>query len=132
MTRIAITVLVGIHLIATIWHGNAHTTLAVGLTGAQTAFVYIVIVLAPLVAAGLMWTRYATLGVWVFCASMLGAFLFGAYHHYVLVSPDNIAHLPAGSPEAHAQFIDSAATIAWIELGAALYGAFCLGRAATR
>lgn len=22
------------------------------------------------------------------------AFLFGAYHHYVLVSPDNIGHLP--------------------------------------
>jgi hypothetical protein len=130
VNRIAITALIAIHFVASIWHGNAHTTLAVGLSPAQTAFVYIVIVLVPLVAAGLMWTRYQTVGVWLFFASMLGAFLFGAYNHYVLVSPDNIAHLPPGSPEAHAQFIDSAATIAWIELGAALYGAYSLGRAA--
>jgi hypothetical protein len=59
---------------------------------------------------------------------MLGSFLFGAYHHYLLVSPDNIGHLPAGSPEAHSQFITSAAVIALIELAAALYGAYCLGR----
>ena len=59
--------------------------------------------------------------------SMIGAFLFGGYHHYVLVSPDNIEHLPHGPPHSHAQFISSAAAIALLELGAALYGAFCLG-----
>ena len=127
MNRIAISALVAVHLIATLWHGNAHAVLAVGLSPAQNAFVYLVILLAPLVAAGLVWTRYSTVGLWVFFASMLGAFLFGAYYHYVFVSPDNIAHLPAGSASAHSQFIASAATIAVIELAAALYGAFCLG-----
>jgi hypothetical protein len=63
----------------------------------------------------------------VFFLSMLERFLFGAYHHYVLVSPDNIRHLPPGTPESHSHFITSADVIALVELASALYGAFCLG-----
>lgn len=59
--------------------------------------------------------------------SMLGAMLFGAYHHFILVSPDNIGHLPHGSPDAQATFILSAAALALLELASALYGAFRLG-----
>lgn len=127
MTRIVITGLVAIHLAATLWHGGAHTQLAIGLPPEKTVFVFVVILIAPTVAAGLVWTRYMTAGVWMFFLAMLGALLFGAYHHYVLVSPDNIGHLPAGSPEAHSQFIASAGVIALLELAAALYGAYCLG-----
>ncbi len=58
--------------------------------------------------------------------SVLGALLFGAYHHYVLISPDNIGHLPSGSPESHAAFIASAAVLTLLELASALSGAFCL------
>ena len=127
MTKIVIAGLVAIHLAATLWHGGAHTQLAITLPPEKNAFVYLVILIAPLAAAGLVWTRYFSLGLWVFFLSMLGAFLFGAYHHYMLVSPDNIHHLPAGSPDAHAQFIASAAAIALLELASALYGAFSLG-----
>lgn len=128
MTKLAITGLVIVHLAASIWHGGAHTRLAITLPAEKTLFVYIVILIAPIVAAALVWTRFFSIGLWVFFLSMLGSFLFGAYHHYLLVSPDNIGHLPAGSPEAHSQFITSAAVIALIELVAALYGAYCLGR----
>ena len=128
MTRIAITALVAVHLAASLWHGNAHALLAIYLPTAKTLFVFIVILIAPVVAAIFVWTRYIALGLWVFFLSMLGSFLFGAYHHYVLVSPDNIGHLPAGSPEAHAQFITSAGVIALLELAGALYGAYCLGK----
>lgn len=127
MTKIVITGLVAIHLVASLWHGSAHTQLAIGLPPAKTLFVYIVIIIAPIVAAVLVWTRYITIGLLVFFLSMLGALLFGAYHHYVLVSPDNISHLPAGSPESHSQFITSADVIALIELASVLYGSFCLG-----
>ena len=127
MTRLIITALIVVHLVATIWHGSAHTQLAIALPPEKNAFVYLVILIAPILAAGLVWTRYFSLGVWLFFLSMLGALLFGVYHHYVLVSPDNIGHLPAGSPESHAQFIASAAVIALLELASALYGAFCLG-----
>jgi hypothetical protein len=44
-----------------------------------------------------------------------------------MVSPDNIGHLPAGNPESHAQFINSAAVIALLELAGALFAAYSLG-----
>jgi|ERR1700687_694498 len=127
MTRIAITALVVIHLVASVWHGDAHTQLAIELPPEKNVFVYVVILIAPIVAAGLVWTRYISVGLWVFVLSMIGALLFGVYHHYILVSPDNIGHLPGGSPAAHSQFVASAAVIALLELASALYGAFCLG-----
>jgi hypothetical protein len=127
MTRIAITLLVVVHLVATLWHGDAHGQLAIDLPPAKDVFVYVVILFGPVVAAALVWTRSLAVGIWVFLLSMLGALLFGVYHHYVLVSPDNIGHLPSGDPGSHAQFIASAAAIALLELASALYGAFCLG-----
>ncbi len=132
MTRMVITGLVAIHLAASFWHGGVHTQLAIALPPEKTIFVYVVILIVPIVAAVLVWTRYISLGIWMLFLSMLGALLFGAYHHYVLVSPDNIGHLPAGSPEAHSQFITSAAVIALLELAAALYAAYCLGSRRTR
>ena len=127
MTKIAIAVLVAIHFAVALWHGNAHTTLAIALPPEKNAFVFIVVLIAPLVAASLVWTRYVLVGVWIFFLSMLGAMLFGAYHHYIMVSPDNIGHLPHGSLDAHATFIGSAASLALLELASALYGAFSLG-----
>src|SRR5712691_5403196 len=127
MVKIAIAVLVAIHLAVAVWHGNAHTALAIALPPEKNAFVFIVILLAPLVAASLMWTRYALVGVWMIVLSMLGALLFGAYHHYVMVSPDNIGHLPQGSADAQSTFIASAAALALLELASALYGVFSLG-----
>jgi hypothetical protein len=62
----------------------------------------------------------------------LGALLFGAYHHYILVSPDNIGYLPHAPADAHSTFIDSAAALALLELASALYGAFCLGSRSAR
>ena len=126
ITKYAITVLVGIHLIATLWHGDAHTRLAIELPPEKTAFVLLVILVAPIVAAALVWTRFAHVGLWVFVISTLGALLFGVYHHYVMVSPDNVAHLPAGNPGHHSQFISSAAVIAFLELVSVVYGLFCL------
>ena len=127
MTKIPIAVLVVIHFAVALWHGNAHTALAIALPPEKNAFVFLVILIAPLVAASLVWTRYFLVGVWMFFLSMLGAMLFGAYHHFILVSPDNIGHLPHISLEAHATFILSAASLALLELASALYGAFLLG-----
>ena len=128
MAKIALTGLVAIHLAVTLWHGSAHTQLGILLPPEKNAFVYIVILIAPIVAASLLWTRYLLAGVWAFFLSMVGALLFGAYHHYVLVSPDNVGHLPPGTAEAHSHFITSAAAIALLELASALYGAFCWAR----
>ena len=128
MAKIAIAVLVAIHLAVALWHGTAHSALAISLPSGKNAYVFIVILIAPVVAASLIWTRYVVVGAWIFLLSMLGALLFGGYHHYVLVSPDNIGHLPHGSAAAQSTFIASAAALALLELASALYGAFYLGR----
>jgi hypothetical protein len=101
--------------------------LAIVLPPEKNLFVYVVILIAPIIAAGLVWTGHFSLGAWALLLSMVGSLLFGTYHHYVLMSPDNISHLPAGDPESHFEFITSAATIALLELASALYAAFCLG-----
>jgi hypothetical protein len=75
----------------------------------------------------LIWTRHVLPGAWIFFLSMLGALLFGAYFHFIDVSPDNIGHLPAGSGQARSTFIATAAMLAALELASVLYGAFYLG-----
>src|SRR5262245_51650397 len=126
MARVALAVLVAFHLAVVIWHGGAHTALAIALSPGKTAFVVIVILIAPPVGAILMWTRYVRAGVWMIFLSMLGALLFGVYHHYILVSPDNVGHLPAGSAAARSAFVSSAAVLSWLEFVSALCGAFYL------
>jgi len=128
MRRIIITVLVAVHLVASLWHGNLHSQLSINLSPKQTLFVLVVILVAPIAAAALVWTRYFLSGLWVFFLSMLGSLLFGVYHHYVMVSSDNINFLPGVDSSSHHQFALSAGVIALLELAAALYGAFCLGR----
>ena len=128
MTKIVITAAVIVHLVASVWHGSAHTPLGIELSTQQTLFVYLVIIIAPVIAGILVWTRCASIGLWVFFLAMLGSLLFGVSHHYVLVSPDNIGHLPPGTPQLHSHFVTSAGVIALIELASSLYGAFCLGR----
>lgn len=127
MTKIVITGLFIGHLAASLWHGSAHTHLGIELSAEQTLFVYIIVIIAPVVAAILVWTHYVSMGLWTLFFSMLGSFLFGVYHHYVFVSPDNINHLPPGTPESHSHFVTSAGVIALVELASSLYGAFCLG-----
>lgn len=126
--RLVVAALALTHLLATLWHSGAHSELAIGLPPLKLAYAYAVIVVAPPVAAALLWTRFATAGLWLFTLAMLGSLLFATYHHYILVSPDNIGHLPEGTPEAHASFVHSAGISALLELGSALLGAYLLGR----
>jgi hypothetical protein len=94
--RVWVTIVVLAHLAVNILHGQAHTRLGVGLSAWQQAYVIAVILLAPLVALALVFTRYARTGLWLLLASMLGSLIFGACYHYVVISPDHVAHLPAG------------------------------------
>jgi len=92
----AVTVVVLSHLAVNLLHGRAHTELGVGLTSWQQFYVVVVILVAPLVALLLLWTKYSRAGLWLLLASMLGSLIFGACYHYILVSSDHVAHLPPG------------------------------------
>ena len=128
MWKAVVAALAAVHLLVTLWHSGAHTELAIGLPPLKLAYAYAVIVIAPPVGAALLYSRFARLGLWLFFLSMLGSLLFATYHHYILVSPDNIAHLPEGTEAAHARFVESAGISALLELASALYAAFALGR----
>ena len=87
-----------LHVLVLLGHDSAHRDLAVGLNVWQTAYVYTVIVPGPFVALLLLRLR-ARAGYALLFVSMLGALLFGVYHHYVALSPDHVDHLPAGDAQ---------------------------------
>ena len=94
--RAWVTIAVVAHLIVNVLHGQAHTKLDVGLSNWQQVYVIAVILLAPLLALALSFTRYFRAGLWLLLASMLGSLVFGGCYHYIIISPDHVAHLPAG------------------------------------
>ena len=97
--KIVCTVAVLAHLVVNVLHGRAHGELGVGLNEWQNIYVIVVILIAPLIAMLLLWTRYARLGVLVLVISMAGSLIFGVIYHYVVVSPDHVSHLPPGAAQ---------------------------------
>lgn len=94
--KVWVAIVVLAHLVVNLLHGNAHTSLGVGLSSWQTVYVLTVILLSPLLALVLSFTRYLRAGLWLLLLSMLGSFIFGFLYHYIIISPDHVAHLPAG------------------------------------
>jgi hypothetical protein len=116
----ALTFLAAIHLSVAVWHGGAHTALGVGLTPFQNLFVVGVILIAPLLATLLLWTRFEEFALWLYVIAMSASLLFGVYYHYIAVSPDNIHYLPPASDSARHRFTYSAAAVAVTEAVAAV------------
>jgi len=80
--------LVLLHLLVVTPHSIAHRNLGIDMNEWQNVYIYLVILLAPIVAAILLWKRlrmgFALLGL-----SMAGSFLFGVVYHFVLSGADN-------------------------------------------
>ena len=114
------TVSVLAHLVVSIIHGRAHEGLAVGLSSWQNMYVLIVIVIAPLIAMLLIWTRLARAGLVLLVISMAGSLIFGVVYHYIVISPDHVSHLPPG--EAQGLFRTTALLLVLTELFGLLVG----------
>lgn len=91
----AAAVIVAAHAVVLLAHEVAHRRLGVDLRLWQTAFAYAVIVAGPIAGVALARSRPRA-GHALLALTMAGALLFTVYHHYVGVSPDNVAHLPPG------------------------------------
>ncbi len=115
------------HLAVSGLHDGAHSDLGIVMSAFQSAFIYLVIVGAPLLGAILLWTPYRTAGLGLVVFGMLGALIFGVVHHYMLESIDHISHLPAGTPSEHDTFIWTAGAIAILEGVCAGIAAYFLG-----
>lgn len=79
-----------IHLALNIAHGMAHGRLAIGLNAFQKVFVLVVIVVAPLIAAYMIWRGRLGPGGALLAIAMAGALLFGVYYHFILPGPDHV------------------------------------------
>ncbi len=86
-----------IHIIFVFLHAWAHLTLAVNMSWAQNAFIISVIMIAPIIAGVLIWTPFLRTGALIFTASMFGALIFGAYHHFLVPGMDHISRIPNDS-----------------------------------
>lgn len=121
---IVVTIFLIIHHAVAVMHGGVHTEIPVILSSFQNFFVTVVMLLLPLVAVILAWTRYAKMGLLLLAVCMAGSLFFDVYHHYILVSPDNIAHLPDAPDHVHSRFVWTAHALTMLQLigtGLALY-----------
>lgn len=114
------TVAVLVHLVVSMVHGRAHESLAVGLSRWQNIYVFTVILIAPLVAMVLIWTRLARFGLLLLVISMAGSLIFGIAYHYVVISPDHVSHLPPG--DAQGLFRTTASLLVLTEVFAVVVG----------
>jgi len=87
------TAIVVLHAIAHGLHGLAHVKIPVPLSSLQSVFIGVVILLAPIIAAVLLWTKFDRVGSWLLLSSMAGAILFGIYNHFIVISPDHVSHV---------------------------------------
>lgn len=87
------TAIVIVHAIAHTLHGLAHANIPIPLSLPQSLFIGIVIILIPIVAAALLWTRFSRIGLWLLLSSLFGAIGFGLYNHYIVISSDHVSQV---------------------------------------
>jgi hypothetical protein len=75
-------------------HGIAHAQARVPLSPSANMFVFIVILPGPLVGLALTWPA-PRLGSWVVATTLAASLVFGLVNHFVLASPDHVAHVEA-------------------------------------
>jgi peptidoglycan/LPS O-acetylase OafA/YrhL len=110
-------VVVLLHLVVSAIHGAAHTGAHVELSQAGTLFVFIVILIGPLVGLVLTWPA-RRIGSWIVAITMAGSFLFGLVNHFLIVGDDHVSHV---DPQWRTLFAATAVILAGIELlGSAL------------
>jgi len=81
-----------LHLVVSVVHGTAHANARVPLSAAANVFVFAVILAGPLIGLALTWPA-RRIGTWLIALTMAGALVFGVVNHFVVASPDHIAHV---------------------------------------
>lgn len=87
-----LTAAVLVHLAVSIVHGIAHTQARVPLSTAANLFVFIVILAGPLAGLALTFPAWRV-GSALIALTMAASLVFGLVNHFVLSSPDHVAHV---------------------------------------
>lgn len=88
--------IVALHFLVSLVHGAAHSSLHIDMAPWQTVYILLVITIAPLLSAVLLWRR-VQFGFLLLMGSMLGALIFGGYYHFIAAGIDNVASVGAHS-----------------------------------
>ena len=124
--------IIALHAVVTVAHSAAHMSLGILMNGWQTAYIFVVIVLLPLVAGYLIWKR-ARGGYLILFLSMLGALVFGGYYHFVLAGADNVSTVGHHAMRSWAQLFQvSAALLALVEFAGVVAGIVGLRKTVNR
>jgi len=84
----------------------------VALSQPASLFVFIVILIGPLVGLALIWP-VRRIGSWMVAITMSSSFVFGVVNHFLLVGNDHVTHV---DPQWRTLFATSAIILAGIEL----------------
>jgi hypothetical protein len=87
------TAIVVMHVLLHVLHGLAHNEIPVPLSRFQGLFVGVVVILAPIIAAGLLWTPFYRIGSWLLLGSFAGSLLSAIYNHHLVISPDHVSQV---------------------------------------
>ncbi|MEO1299579.1 MAG: hypothetical protein AAFW75_28160 [Cyanobacteria bacterium J06636_16] len=93
LTRYGTAVVIA-HAVMVAFHALAHQMLPVPLSWSQGLFIGMVIVLAPIFAVVLLWTRFSRTGTVILFGSMTGALAFGLYNHFIRIGSDHVSQIP--------------------------------------
>ena len=89
-------IIIALHFLVSLVHGAAHSSLHIDMDLWQTVYIFVVIMIAPLLSGVLLWRR-ARLGFLLLLGSMLGALIFGGYYHFIAAGIDNVVSVGAHS-----------------------------------
>jgi hypothetical protein len=84
--------IVAVYLLLNGAHGLSHLGAAVPLEPWQIAFVAVVIVLLPIVAAVLYGTRHIGVAAWTLMTSLAAGLVFGVCYHFIADTVDHVSH----------------------------------------
>ena len=110
--------LVAAHFLVVVLHSAAHEILSVKASAAQLAFIFPVIIVAP-VAAGFLLLKHEKAGAYLLTVSLAGSFFFGLYYHFVARTHDHVEHVAVLQPTLWASVFEATAYLLVIteELG---------------
>lgn len=111
--------LILVHLVISLIHGYAHVQAQVMLSTFGQTYVLVVILLAPLLACALLYTRQQRTGALLTALSLAGSFVFGLIYHFLLPGNDNVAEVHG---EWHMVFMWTAVLLAILELAGTIVG----------
>jgi hypothetical protein len=89
------TTLVLVRMVPLVLHSTAHIKLGIlAPTVWMNAYIFLVLMAAPFVAAGMLRTAAARSGAWVLLWSMVGSLVFEVYNHFMAMGPDHVSQVP--------------------------------------